>query len=947
MTAAVASLCDLQNADSRRAYLEEHPELIDAAVVDRLAEEVRQLLRVDLDEALRKAETALVIAERLGSRESHARALRAKANAFWFKGQCRPAVDLLAQAASLFGELGKNDELGRTLSTSIQPLMLLGEYQQAHRNADAAREIFTQLNDRLRLARLDINVANIYHRQERLADALATYERVYPQLLEHGDTEGIGVALHNMAVCLISLNEFERALDIYQKAHEFFKHHDMPLLMSQADYNIAYLYYLRGDYERAIEGLRGAREACSKNGDIYHTALCNRDLSEIYVELNLSEEAAEMAKEAADRFEQLGMGYETARSLTNLAIAKSSKGETDLAMALFARANEIFARQNHRTGESVVDLYQAILVFEAGHYAAAKRLCQRASEFFHASGLSRKETICDILLSRIALADGKLAAAREHCRVALERIEALEAPVLSFHAHLQSGRVYEASGDLQQSRDAYHAACRQLETLRSSLQGEELRISFMKDRLEVYERLVRLCLQRGLTGPPAEEAVGYIEQAKSRSLLDAIFGRAQPLPSRAAGDKRFEPLILRLRGELNWYYHRIELEQFRQEGVSVDRIANLWEQARAREDALLRVVRETRPTAAEAQLGLNPAPMTIAGIRAALDPGSVLVEYFQTGEQILAAVLTRETVEIVPLTKVQRIRNSVRMLQFQLAKFRLGPAYTGKLETQLRRAAERRLQELYQELIAPLRSTLKGRHVVFAPHGLLHYVPLHALHDGNEYVIDRFSVSYVPSASIYPYCRGKRAPRSGRSLILGVQDSKAPWISREVQEVASVVRDPHLLLGDKATEEALRNLGPTSRQIHIATHGYFRSDNPMFSSVRLANGHLSLYDLYNLRLPVDLLTLSGCATGLNVVAAGDELMGMARGLLYSGAHTLLLTLWDVHDSSTADFMRDFYFHLNNGMTNKARALKTAMLELRRRYAHPFHWAPFVLVGKAS
>jgi len=105
---------------------------------------------------------------------------------------------------------------------------------------------------------------------------------------------------------------------------------------------------------------------------------------------------------------------------------------------------------------------------------------------------------------------------------------------------------------------------------------------------------VSLCLQRGLTGPPAEEALGYMEQAKSRSLLDAIFGRAQPLPSRAAGDKRFEPLIVRLRGELNWYYNRIELEQFRPEGVSSDRVAMLWEQARAREDALLRVIRETR-----------------------------------------------------------------------------------------------------------------------------------------------------------------------------------------------------------------------------------------------------------------------------------------------------------------------------------------------------------------
>jgi len=241
---------------------------------------------------------------------------------------------------------------------------------------------------------------------------------------------------------------------------------------------------------------------------------------------------------------------------------------------------------------------------------------------------------------------------------------------------------------------------------------------------------------------------------------------------------------------------------------------------------------------------------------------------------------------------------------------------------------------------------LKGDHLVLSPHGALHHVPLHALHDGTEYLIDRFTVSYAPSASVYALCRGKSAGSASRSLILGVQDSKTPWISQEVEQVAAVVRDPHLLMGAEASQEALRTLGPGSRQIHIATHGVFRSDNPMFSSVRLGDAYLSLYDLYSLRLPVDLLTLSGCATGLNVVTGGDELMGLARGLLYGGAHALVLTLWDVHDGSTAEFMREFYFHLSSGTTSKALALQKAMAEVRRRYPHPFHWAPFILVGKA-
>ena len=118
----------------------------------------------------------------------------------------------------------------------------------------------------------------------------------------------------------------------------------------------------------------------------------------------------------------------------------------------------------------------------------------------------------------------------------------------------------------------------------------------------------------------------------------------------------------------------------------------------------------------------------------------------------------------------------------------------------------------------------------------------------------------------------------------------------------------------------------------------------MFSSISLGDSQLSLFDLYQLNLNAELVTLSGCGTGLNVVVGGDELMGLNRGLLYAGAQGVLLTLWDVNDQSTAEFMQLFYQRLGKDR-NKALALQHAMAETRRRYAHPFYWAPFVLVGK--
>jgi CHAT domain-containing protein len=361
---------------------------------------------------------------------------------------------------------------------------------------------------------------------------------------------------------------------------------------------------------------------------------------------------------------------------------------------------------------------------------------------------------------------------------------------------------------------------------------------------------------------------------------------------------------------------------------------------------LLRTIREAPGIVIEG----NPEagrPVPTADIREALEPTTVLVEYFQQGEMLIAAVVRREGVEIVPLAALPRVVTRSRMLRLQLSKFQLGSSYTGRFESALRQATLRHLQELYEDLLAPIEPVLKCQHLVFVPHGALHYIPFHALHSGSEFVIDKTTVSYSPSASLYALRRGRRANSSLHALVMGVHDDKTPWIPQEVKAVAAAVPNSILLLGDRSSENALRTLGPDSRLIHIATHGFFRADNPMFSWVRLGDSYLSLYDLYNLRLPVDLVTLSGCATGLNVVAAGDELLGLARGLLYAGAQSLLLSLWDVHDRSTADFMSSFYLHLNNPQATKASALRAAMMDVRHQYPHPFHWAPFLLIGSSA
>ena len=152
-------------------------------------------------------------------------------------------------------------------------------------------------------------------------------------------------------------------------------------------------------------------------------------------------------------------------------------------------------------------------------------------------------------------------------------------------------------------------------------------------------------------------------------------------------------------------------------------------------------------------------------------------------------------------------------------------------------------------------------------------------------------------------------------------------------------------MGADASAAVLRDKGEGRRFVHVAAHGFFRPDNPMFSGIRLGGGsYLTLYDLYNLKLPAELVALSACVSGVSVIAAGDELLGLARGLFRAGAASLLLALWEVPDQSTADFMKVFYARLS--AANRAEAVREAILDVRARYPHPVHWAPFVLMGKS-
>jgi CHAT domain-containing protein len=653
-----------------------------------------------------------------------------------------------------------------------------------------------------------------------------------------------------------------------------------------------------------------------------------------------------MAREAFRHFRKLKTNYEAAKSLVNEAIALGRQGNGPAALKQFKKAGQAFKADKNRVWPRLIELYQAVVLFHEGKYSEAQRYCSGTVAFFDGAAMPGKAVLAYLLLARIAFLQKDLDTASLHIEKALLRLKTFDSSELDCQAHFLRGQIAAARGDSPAAYAAYREALRRLESLRSGLSSEDLKISFMKNRLEVYEKLIALLLAGtpGEGGP--EEIFSYMQAAKSRSMTEIISQGGSRLASPNSQNPELTRQIHQMRQDLNWYYHRIEIEQLGADAVSPERVERLRKKANSLETDFVRALRELPPSLRGTEVEESPVQFPVEAIQATLGRDCTMLEYFSVGNQLVVAVLTPRDMKVIPLGRVDAVRGLMHSLQFQLGKFRFGRNEYLQDGPHLLQAIHGCLAALYAQLIAPVEPLLQSSHLVIAPHGLLHYLPFHALRCGEEYLSDRMSISYAPSATVFAQCQLRPSRPIRSSLILGIPDDAAPLIEAEVRMLQGILPQPKLYLGASADIGVLRDEGPRHDLLHISTHGSFRQDNPMFSSIKLGDGPLNLYDLYQLHFDSTLVALSGCSTGMNVVAPGDELLGLQRGLLYAGAGSVLLSLWDVNDESTAQLMTAFYRRLVAGK-EPAEALQGAMQEIRTAYPHPYYWAPFMLAGRYS
>ncbi len=290
--------------------------------------------------------------------------------------------------------------------------------------------------------------------------------------------------------------------------------------------------------------------------------------------------------------------------------------------------------------------------------------------------------------------------------------------------------------------------------------------------------------------------------------------------------------------------------------------------------------------------------------------------------------------------------------------------------------------KLYNQLILPVQNLIENKKLTIVPDGKLSYLPFDALlttlpdtsktieFNKLDYLIREICINYSNSANLFFSKKTVNNKNSSKVLAFAPEYKEGetveigqksyplfslPGIQEEVSQISKSI-DSKIFIGESATEENFRKNAEDFEILHLAMHAFINDSLPAFSSFAFTqtpdedpakNGLLTTTDIYSLKLNAEMAVLSACNTGTGQLKKGEGIMSLARGFLYAGCPTIVMSLWEVEDESGTQIMSSFYKNIKKGK-DKDESLRLAKLEyletVNSRRAHPHYWLSFVSIG---
>jgi CHAT domain-containing protein len=504
------------------------------------------------------------------------------------------------------------------------------------------------------------------------------------------------------------------------------------------------------------------------------------------------------------------------------------------------------------------------------------------------------------------------------------------------------GDSYHHMGNTSQSIIYNKEGINIINNLRSTIASESGRIGYAAFKDGIYNQLI----DDLITSNKLSEAFVYSEMARSRALVDLLGSKTG---------------IVFKDAEVNNYVNKARKGQIYRdmmlEGIAVsdeqaNHINSLQRSLSTDRGIVVKPLSEhedgrTIFDRLEALSLITVPNLTVSQIQSMIPNGITLVEYYVSNNDVYAWVLSNETFKSHALeTTPDKLIDSLRRFNLLIRYPKAGSSLK-----EIKLAG----QALYNILFSSVEQHIKTKQILIVAHRFLHFLPFEVLYDAQQFLVERYSFSYLPSSSVLQFLKPEHEVLES-CLLLGNPDidyiqniTSLEGAEKETISIGKIFAIQKVYLKRKATETVFRREAWNYGALHLACHGLFDSADPLNSRILLTrdnenDGILTAREIYGTQLNASLVTLSACESGMASVENGDELVGLVRGFLFAGASSVLASLWKVDDIATLEIMYRFYRYLICDRKPTAKAIQLAQIDLMKskEYNHPFFWAPFRL-----
>lgn len=973
-----------------------------SATADKLYEEGIELYNqgtpASLREAIFKLQEALQLSRDIDDKELEANTIHNIGKAYFDLGNQQQAINFYNQFLSLIRALNDKKSEAIILDDIGTSYLDLGQIQKALEYYNQALSINRNLGNKFEQAITLSHIASVYYHSEDMGKSLKYLQESLSLYRTISDRNGEAYILLIIGRTYDQFRQNQKALEFYNQSLSMYRTLKDKAWEATALRNIGGIYKKLEEKQKALEYYN---QALSLRREIGQTAKVVNTLNLmgiIYDELGQPQKALEIYKEALSLSRSIGDTEAEGNTLSNMALVYDNLDDELTAIGLYEEALSLRRATGDKYGE-------AVTLNNMGKAHWVLRNTQRALELYNQAldlmrQLGSKEGESSVLgnIGTLYSSVGEKETSLELFHQSLSQNRAIGDKEGEAVALFNIASVERKKGNLEASVDSIKSAIAIIEDLRSKVINEELRASYFGSKQNYYEFYIDLLMELHEKQPNKgynAQALHASERARARSLIELLTEAGANI--RQGVDAKLSQRQQSLEKELNATEFR--KYQLLQGQYTKKELAQIKQQIATLLNQLEEVKTQIRLKSPRYAALTQPQPLTLKELQnEVLDENTILLEYSLGKKHSYLWAVTktdissyklgdRETIEETAQEFYKQVTSSQEVnpkIGKRLSQMLLGSVASKLKGKRLLIVGDGALQSIpFAALPTPetsVSSLPKNAKETFTP--LLVHNEIVLLPSASTIAIQRRELKKRPLAPktvailadpvfnrddtrlqatnnhTAAAATTSEVVRSARDI--GVVLDRLEYSRQEADAITKLVSNTSQRLSSldfEASRTTATNPNLAQyRMVHFATHGLINTVNPELSGIVLSlvnqkgedtDGFLRLHDVFNLNLPVELVTLSACETGLGKDVKGEGLVGLTRGFMYAGAKRVAVSLWSVNDTATASLMTKFYQQmLQKGLTPVA-ALRAAQLEMwqTQQWNAPYYWAAFVVQGE--